>query len=209
MTTETPLTENTTGIESEITPTEATPVATETPAVEQHSITAEYLADNFLTAHFINSERTDIEILTTTRDKKQVIPTIIPYDKDDVKYQALESVMNIDQLHESTYQKVKNERKLFEESVLRIARKDGIVMDSAKIDTKFYPKVVDALFDDDENVDHIFALKLALFELPEIKDSKQDEHKKALRSSKTKRDILYPCRRIPCGRDETWSYCSY
>ena len=63
-------------------------------------------------------------------------------------------------------------------------------MDSNKIDTKFYPKVVEAIFGDDENLDHVFALKLAVFELNEIKDSKQEELKKKLRQSKTKKDII-------------------
>tara|TARA_B100001113_G_scaffold329732_1_gene304803 strand:+ start:563 stop:1165 length:603 start_codon:yes stop_codon:yes gene_type:complete len=192
MTTETPLTENTTGIESDITPdtTSPAPIEVSTHEPEGHSITEEYLKDNFLTAYFINSERTDIEIMTTTKDKKQVITTIIPFDKNDIKYQALSKYMNIDQLHESTYQKVKQERKQFEDTVLRIAKKDGIVMDSAKIDTKFYPKVVDALFNDKENPDHLFALKLAVFEIQGVKDSDKEDVKKKLRQSKNKIDVL-------------------
>jgi hypothetical protein len=100
------------------------------------------------------------------------------------------TMVTLDQLHEYTYQKVKSERKLFEESVLRIARKDGIIMDSAKIDTKFYPKVVDALFNDEDNQDHIFALKLAVFELDGIKDSDKEDLKKKLRQSKSKIEVL-------------------
>ena len=99
-------------------------------------------------------------------------------------------MITLDQLHEYTYQKVKRERKLFEESVLRIAKKDGIIMDSAKIDTKFYPKVVDALFNDEENADHLFALKLAVFELDKVKDSDKEDLKKKLRQSKNKIDVL-------------------
>ena len=63
-------------------------------------------------------------------------------------------------------------------------------MDSAKIDTKFYPKVVDALFNDEENADHLFALKLAVFELDKVKDSDKEDSKKKLRQSKTKIDVI-------------------
>jgi len=63
-------------------------------------------------------------------------------------------------------------------------------MDSAKIDTKFYPKVVDALFNDEENADHLFALKLAVFELDKVKDSDKEDLKKKLRQSKNKIDVL-------------------
>ena len=47
---------------------------------EASAITEEYLKDNFLTAYFIDNERQNIEIQTTTRDKKQVITKIIQFD---------------------------------------------------------------------------------------------------------------------------------
>ena len=153
-------------------------------------VTEEYLKDHFLTAYFIDNERQNIEILMTNEDKSATIPYVIPFDEKDVKYQALQSVMNLDQLHEATYQKKRAERKDFEETVLAIAKQDGLIMDSNKIDTKFYPKVVDAIFGDDDNLDHVFALKLAIFELDKVKDSKKEDLKKKLRQSKTKKDII-------------------
>ena len=153
-------------------------------------VTEEYLKEHFVTASFIDSERQNIEILMTNEDKSGTIPYIIPFDESDVKYQALQTVMTLDQLHEATYQKKKRERKDFEDTVLQIAKQDGLIMDSNKIDTKFYPKVVEAIFGDDENLDHVFALKLAIFELDAIKDSKKEDLKKKLRQSKTKKDIM-------------------
>ena len=153
-------------------------------------ITEEYLKEHFVTASFIDSERQNIEILMTNEDKSATIPYIIPFDESDVKYQALQTVMTLDQLHEATYQKKKRERKDFEDTVLQIAKQDGLIMDSNKIDTKFYPKVVEAIFGDEENLDHVFALKLAIFELDAIKDSKKEDLKKKLRQSKTKKDII-------------------
>ena len=153
-------------------------------------ITEEYLKEHFVTASFIDRERQNIEILMTNEDKSGTIPYIIPFDESDVKYQALQTVMTLDQLHEATYQKKKRERKDFEDTVLQIAKQDGLIMDSNKIDTKFYPKVVEAIFGDDENLDHVFALKLAIFELDAIKDSKKEDLKKKLRQSKTKKDIM-------------------
>nr|BAR29578.1 hypothetical protein [uncultured Mediterranean phage uvMED] len=126
----------------------------------------------------------------TNEDKTTTIPYIIPFDEKDVKYQALQTVFTVDQLHEATYQQKKQQRKDFEETVLKIAKQDGLIMDSNKIDTKFYPKVVDAIFGDDDNLDHVFALKLAIFELDKVKDSKKEDLKKKLRQSKTKKDII-------------------
>ena len=156
-------------------------------------LTEEYLKDHFITAHFIDNERQNIEILMTNEDKTTTIPYIIPFDEKDekdVKYQALQTVFTVDQLHEATYQQKKQQRKDFEETVLKIAKQDGLIMDSNKIDTKFYPKVVDAIFGDDDNLDHVFALKLAIFELDKVKDSKKEDLKKKLRQSKTKKDII-------------------
>ena len=55
---------------------------------------------------------------------------------------------------------------------------------------KSYPLIVNTLFEDDENEDHLFALKLALFEIPAIKDSKDDGKKKALRTCTSKLEVL-------------------
>ena len=136
-------------------------------------ITEEYLKDNFLTAYFIDQDRKNIEIQTTTEDKKKVFTTIIPFEEGHHQYEALKTVMSLDQLHESTYQKHKKERKLFEETVIRIAQKDGLIMDSERIDTKFYPTLV-----------------TSLFELKAVKESTNEEAKKELRKSKNKLDII-------------------
>lgn len=153
-------------------------------------LTEEYLKDHFITAHFCDNERKNIEILMTNEDRSATIPYYIPFDEKDVKFQALQTVMTLDQLYEATYQKKKDERRDFENTVLEIAKKDGLIMDSNKIDTKFYPRVVEAIFGDEENLDHVFALKLAIFELDAIKDTKKEDLKKKLRQSKTKREII-------------------
>ena len=153
-------------------------------------VTEEYLKDHFLTAYFVDNERQNIEIQATSEDQKKVYTYVIPFDENRDEYKALSKFMSLDQLHESTYQKAKNERRLFEEQVIRIAQKDGLIMDSEKIDTKFYPTLVTSLFEDQDNADHVFALKLALFELDAIKNSENEEAKKELRKSKDKLDIL-------------------
>jgi len=153
-------------------------------------LTEEFLKDNFLTAYFIDNERKNIEVQTTTEDKKSVFTTIIPYEENNPQYQALIKFMNIDQLHESTHQKNKTEKEEFEKSVLRIAKRDGIILDNNKIDSNFFPTLVKSIFEDEKNADHLFALKLALFEIEKIRDSNNEEIKKKLRQSKTKVEAL-------------------
>ena len=74
------------------------------------------------------------------------------------------------------------------EFAIQMAKDDGLVQQEEK--TKTYPALVDTVFNNIENEDDMFALKLALFEVKEIRDSKNTAAKTKLRKSKTKFDIL-------------------
>ena len=139
------------------------------------------LKEHLIKAYFANEERTVIEVLYTSLDFKETHSAIIEYDIKHPDCKALLEVVSLDDLHESTYQQKKEERKLFEEEAIKIAQKSGLV---------FYPVLVKAIFEEPENEDHLFALKLALFEVEKIRDSKNEELKKKLRQSKTKADCL-------------------
>jgi len=146
--------------------------------------------DNLISAYFIDNDRKNIEVLIKSEDEKQVIPIIMPFDKTDSKFIELNAIVTVDQLHENTYNKKKQEQKDFEELTIEIARKNGLVFDEYKLDTKFYPTLIKAMFNELENEDHLFALKLALFEVEKIRDSENNELKKKLRQSKNKLDVL-------------------
>ena len=141
-------------------------------------ITEEYLKDNFINAYFIDDERKNIEILTTSEDKKSVIPTIIPFETNHPYFISLSKFCNVDQLHENTYNKKKKEREIFEQKVIDIAKRDGLLTDNSKIDSNFFPNLVKAIFENEDNEDHLFAIKIALFELEKIRNSKNDDMKK-------------------------------
>jgi len=153
-------------------------------------LTKEYLKDNFIDAYFINEERDTIEILTTSEDKKEVFPTIIPFNEEHEGFKALLSKMSVDDLHERTYVKKKAERKLFEEQLIRIGKKDGMIIDKETNNAEFFPKLVKGIFENEDDEDHLFALKLALFEVDKIRDSENAELKSNIRKSKTKAEVL-------------------
>ena len=73
--------------------------------------------ENLIGAYFIDNDRKNIEVLTTSEDKKQIIPTILPFDENNPMFKELTSVITVDDLHENTYQKKKDEQKIFEEKV--------------------------------------------------------------------------------------------
>ena len=103
--------------------------------------------ENLIGAYFIDNDRKNIEVLTTSEDKKQIIPTIMPFDENNPMFKELTSIITVDQLHENTYQKKKDEQKIFETKVMEIAKKDGLLVDDTKIDSKSYNKLVKAIFE--------------------------------------------------------------
>ena len=154
-------------------------------------ITEEYLKDNFLTAYFVDNERQNIEIQTTTEDKKSVFTTIIPFKEENPQYQALNKFMTLDQLHESTHEKNKTEHKLYKEQALNFAKEAGLVGNEIAKDN-YFGEIIKLITEDQENEDHLFALKIALFEeVEDIRESTDIEKKKLIRQSKTKSDLVY------------------
>ena len=146
--------------------------------------------ENYISASFIDNDRKNIEVLIKDTENDKVISQVIEYNTEHPSCQALLTIITLDQLHENTYNKIKDQRKSFEDMAMRIAKKDGLVFDEVKLNTKFYPTLVKAIFEDVKNEDHLFALKLALFELEKIRNSKDNEKKKKLRQSKDKIEVL-------------------
>lgn len=156
------------------------------------NITEEYLKEHFITAYFVDNERTQITILSTDEEtSKKVIETTIEYDMEHPWCQALFKIIDLDGLHETTYQKNQSERKSFEEMVLRIAKKEGLIVETNKADSKFFNMMINSIFNHKEDdKESLFALKIALFELDFIKDSKDKEKKAELRKAQTPIEVL-------------------
>jgi hypothetical protein len=154
------------------------------------TLTEEYLKEHLITAYFIDNERKNIEVLTSSEDKTMNLSTIIPYDENFVSYKALSKFISVEELHELTYSRNKKEREVFEQKVIEIAKRDGLLSNIDKVSSDTFSLLVKAIFEEEENQDHIFALKLALFELNKIKNSTNEELKTKLRQAKTKIEVL-------------------
>ena len=148
------------------------------------------LKDHLVKANFIDNERKMIEVLYTSKDYKITNSTVIEYDTEHPDFQELMKVMSVDELHETTYNTKKAERAEFERTAIEIAKNSGLVLGHDKIDTSFFPILTKAIFEEPENEDHLFALKLALFEIKEIRDTKKEKLKTQLRKCTTKIESL-------------------
>ena len=143
-------------------------------------------SENFVSARFTNNARNLVEVLYNHNG--ELHPFILDInDKDNPDVIRLFEMYSMDELHESTYQYVQDQQKGFELAVMSIAERDGII---SKLGGEDWKTILNMIFTDIENEDHLFALKLALFEMDAIKKSKAKKKKTDLRKAKTKLEVL-------------------
>lgn len=151
----------------------------------------------YVTAAFIDADRKNIEVLLNMdhTDAKTLTPHVIEADPDSKDYQDLLKIVSEDKLHEQTWNTRKQESDAMIAMAKELAKGAGIVDEEVQVQelvttTKLYPTLVDAIFSNMENEDHLFALKLALFGIQEIKESTNVAEKTALRKGKNKIEVL-------------------
>lgn len=141
---------------------------------------------DFLTAHFVNNERTVVEVFWVTPDGKETREEYIEANDDDTWKNLLKHV-TIDELHENTYKHIREQNDLFEEQVIAIAKERGMIYDVDEVNTEIYKVIGSAIFapfDPEKDKEKLFMFKLQLFEIESIKNSKDKELKALLRKSK-------------------------
>ena len=147
---------------------------------------------NYLTASFIDNERKTIEVLLKSDDGKAVNPFILEYDPDNSICKQLLSVVTLDELHEITWEKKKDERKNFEAMIKKVAVKEGLMKKIIEnVDSDFFKLLMDFLLSNkQEHIDRLFNFKIFLFEQDIMKNSKNEDLKTAVRKSKTPLEAL-------------------
>lgn len=156
-------------------------------------LTPEILEKQFVTAHFINNERTQIEVITLENlNSDNQISTVIEYDTNHPWCQELLKVCNLDTLHENTWTRIQQQRNAFEQSVLKIARDQGLIYGAHKSETKFHTAMMDFLFNfkPEQEKEDLFAFKLASFELDIVKDCQDKDKKAAIRKAQTPLEVV-------------------
>ena len=148
--------------------------------------------ENFITAHFIDNERKNIEVLLKSDDGTAVNPYILEYDVDNSICQELLKLCSLDQLHENTYSKKQEERKVFVNQVKTIAQKEGLIKHIIEeVNPKFIELMMDFLLSNKkEHIDRLFNFKIYLFEQDIVKNCKDQSKKTAIRKSKTPLEAL-------------------
>ena len=143
------------------------------------------------TAHFVNNERTEIEVLflseKSTNDNLVLIPYNIEAKDGDADYEWLISKIDIDQVHENTFNKFRKENEQYKENIVAVGKEMGLIFDNNGVNSNLYEALVDTLFEpfiEKDMKEKLFVMKLKLFEVEAIKSSKNRELKAKLRKSK-------------------------
>ena len=139
----------------------------------------------FIRAHFSNNERTTVESFWTDGKVERV--EYIEAKEGDPNWENLLTHIDIDTLHEATYQHIKEQNAVFENSVIKLAKERGLLYDIDELSTDTYKVLSHILFkefDEEQDKEKLFLYKLQLFEVPAIKKSKSSAKKKKLRQAK-------------------------
>ncbi len=141
----------------------------------------------FLYAHFSNNERTIVESYWITPDGKETRVEHIEAKEGDPNWENLLTHIDIDTLHEATFKHIKDQNKAFEETVMKIAKDQGITTSIEEIPNlellMWFCKLLFESTDEEQNKETLFNLKLKLFEMDFIKNCKQRKLKSDLRKS--------------------------
>ena len=142
--------------------------------------------ENFITAQFIDNKRKNIEVLLKSDDGTKVNPYILEYDVDNPICQELLKLCSLDQLHENTYTKKQEERKVFVNQVKKIAQKEGLIKHIIEeVNPKFIELMMDFLLSNKkEHIDRLFNFKIFLFEQDIVKNAEETK-KTTIRKAKT------------------------
>ena len=149
--------------------------------------------ETFIGAKFIDNERQFVEVMLNMDHTEEInlTPLVIEADEENPHFQDLMGLVSMDQLHEDTCNEKKAESDAFIETAKAVMMESGLLeAETALSKTKMFPTLVENIFTNMENEDHLFALKLALFELQDIRESENVEEKTALRKAQNKIDIL-------------------
>lgn len=144
------------------------------------------------TAHFTNNERTDIEVLLvaeeSTDDNLVVIPYSIEAKDGDVDYEWLVSKIDIDIIHENTFNKIRKEREDFEATIKEVATKEGLIFANLNQEEVFN-SIIDIIQTeiDDES---LFKFKLKVFDIEAVKACKDRSVKAEIRKAKSIPEVI-------------------
>lgn len=148
----------------------------------------------FLTAHFTDNERTNVEVYWVTPDGLETRVENIEAKTGDPNWENLLTHISLEKLHEATYKHMHDNDMAFKEDVIRIAKERGLIHDLTNLnDVETMKLIVDFIFgpfDPEKDKEKLFMFKLKLFEVDKIKKSTNRELKAKMRKAESLVDAI-------------------
>jgi hypothetical protein len=153
-------------------------------------------------ARFIDEDRQNIEVMHIIDNPENVHGReaklhVLPVDENDDQFKALMEHFTHDDIMEMTYSYNQNAERAFEEQVMAIAQKQGMLNMAAVevVSEAFVQRFVDVMFGDEqmseqEEKELLFKTKLQLFELDRVKESNNRDLKAKLRKADSLKEII-------------------
>lgn len=189
--------------------------------------------EQFVTAHFIDDNRENVEILLLSEklieddspegtmaydpmdvSVKNYESYVISYLEEhrDVDRDLLDTLIDLDTLHENTYQNKQNERISFEALVKKIGQEEGLIggSDQSFSEQSIWDTYWKWFFNDfnvETQKEELFSCKLSLFEQEWIKNNATAKMKSDIRKAKNPVEILellgkVKVQKVSAGKDK-------
>ena len=151
----------------------------------------------FVTARFTDNARNTVEALWTRTLEDGTVETVPEYIEAKLnsageavitspQWEKLLTHIDIDGLHENTGRFIDEQRLQYEDAVIVIARKRGMIYEVDSINSNMYKSLAETIFktfSEEDDKEKLFMLKLQMFELDVVKASKDRETKAKLRKA--------------------------
>ena len=149
---------------------------------------------NFLNAHFINNERKVVRVYWADPSSSEIIETVVEVNETDHEWKKLLEHITSTQLHDNTYKYIQDSQSVIKEHVASIAKENGWIYD---IDNSNHRAAVKALFetvfkpfDEVNDKENLFFMKLEVFELDFVRNIKDRKAKAEIRKAETPAKVL-------------------
>lgn len=152
-------------------------------------------AENFFKATFVNNERDVIEVLVNGEAENEFTAIAVEVDEDNSLFQQLMAITNLDSIEKATLDWIEYERQAIEAFHVQLI-KDGKVDTyvDRDIENEAFGEVLRGVLGLDEvNEEHLFRIKLQIFENQEIIDAPTDV-KENIRTAETVYDVIKTAR---------------
>ena len=139
----------------------------------------------FVSAHFTDNARTTVEAQWEAPDGKMRVEYIMA-EEDNIHWKNLLEHIDIDELHESTYNYIKNSQRVIKSQAIQIAKDQGILtdfQDKGIVNDAIVKTLFEKEDDSGDSKNTLFVLKLKLFELEFVKNCKTRKLKSDLRKA--------------------------